>query len=45
MLVIGEKEAASGSVAVRHAKKGDLGVKAVADFVSDVTTEVRERRM
>jgi len=45
MLVIGEKEAAAQSVAVRHAKKGDLGVKSLADFVGELTAEVRERRL
>ncbi len=43
MLVIGEKEMESGNVAIRHARKGDLGVKLLADFIADVTTEVRER--
>lgn len=43
MLVIGEKEMESGNVAIRHARKGDLGVKALADFIADVTTEVRDR--
>ncbi|MEI6536652.1 MAG: His/Gly/Thr/Pro-type tRNA ligase C-terminal domain-containing protein, partial [Verrucomicrobiaceae bacterium] len=45
MLVIGEKEAAAQSVAVRHAKKGDLGVKPVDAFVAEMIAEVRERRM
>jgi threonyl-tRNA synthetase len=45
MLVIGEKEAAAQSVAVRHAKKGDMGVKALGDFVTEVTAEMRERRL
>jgi threonyl-tRNA synthetase len=45
MLVLGEKEAAAQSVAVRHAKKGDMGVKPVEDFVAEVVAEVRERRL
>lgn len=45
MLVIGEKEAVSGSVAVRHSKRGDLGVRFLEEFVSDVTGEARERRL
>jgi threonyl-tRNA synthetase len=45
MLVIGEKEAAAQSVAVRHAKRGDLGVKPLADFISEITAEVKERRL
>ena len=45
MLVIGEKEAASGSVAVRHAKKGDLGVKAVEEMVRDLLLEAAARSL
>jgi threonyl-tRNA synthetase len=45
MLVLGEKEAASGSVAIRHSKKGDLGVKPVATFVEEIIAEVAERRL
>ena len=45
MLVLGEKEAASGSVAIRHSKKGDLGVKPVAAFVEEIIAEVAERRL
>ena len=45
MLVIGEKEAAAGAVAVRHSKRGDLGVKPIADFLAEVTAEVKERRL
>ena len=45
MLVIGEKEAASGSVAVRHSKKGDLGVKPVDAFVEEVRSEIKEKRL
>jgi threonyl-tRNA synthetase len=45
MLVIGEKEAAIQSVSVRHAKKGDLGVKPLADFLPEITREVAERSL
>ena len=45
MLVIGQKEAEANSVAVRHNKRGDLGVKPVADFLSEIASEVRERRL
>jgi threonyl-tRNA synthetase len=45
MLVLGEKEAAAGGVSVRHAKRGDLGVKPITDFLAEVTAEVRERRL
>ena len=44
-LVLGEKEAASGSVAIRHSKRGDLGVKTVTEFVEQVVTEIRERSL
>jgi threonyl-tRNA synthetase len=43
--VLGEKEAAAGGVAVRHSKKGDLGVQSVADFLAAITDEVKERRL
>ena len=45
MLVIGEKEAVSGSVAVRHSKRGDLGVRFLEEFIADAVAEVRERRL
>ena len=45
MLVIGEKEAATESVAVRHAKRGDLGVRLAAEFLAEMLAEVRERRL
>ena len=45
MLVLGEKEATSGNVAIRHSKKGDLGVKPLADFVDEIRAEVAERRL
>jgi threonyl-tRNA synthetase len=45
MLVLGEKEAAAQSVAVRHSKKGDLGVKPIAEFLAVIAAEVKERRL
>jgi threonyl-tRNA synthetase len=45
MLVLGEKEAESGNVAIRHSKKGDLGVKPVAQFIEDLTAEVKNRSL
>ncbi len=36
MLVVGDREAQSGQVAVRHRKRGDLGAKPVEEFVADV---------
>ncbi|MCB1226813.1 MAG: threonine--tRNA ligase [Verrucomicrobiales bacterium] len=45
MLVIGEKEAAERAVAVRHSRKGNLGVQPLDNFVTELTEEVRERRL
>jgi threonyl-tRNA synthetase len=44
MLVIGDREAADGTVAVRSRTKGDLGARTVSDFVNDATEEIRTRR-
>jgi len=43
MLVIGEKEMQEGKVAVRRQGKGDLGVKSIDDFISEVRKEIKER--
>ncbi len=40
MLVVGEKEQAAGSVAVRHRSRGDLGAKALSDFLFDLKQEM-----
>ncbi len=45
MLVIGQKEAEAGQVAVRHQKRGDLGVRPVAEFLADVLAEIKTRAM
>ena len=45
MLVIGEKEAAANSVAVRHAKRGDLGVKPLEDFLTSIQEEIATRSL
>jgi threonyl-tRNA synthetase len=45
MLVLGEKEAAARSVAIRHSKKGDFGVKPLEEFVAGLKIEVAERRL
>jgi threonyl-tRNA synthetase len=45
MLVVGEKEAATHSVSVRHSRKGDLGLRTVTEFLNEVIAEVRERRL
>jgi threonyl-tRNA synthetase len=36
MLVVGDREAANGQVAVRNRKHGDLGAKPVAEFIADI---------
>jgi threonyl-tRNA synthetase len=36
MLVVGDREAESGAVSVRHRKHGDLGAKPLEQFVADV---------
>jgi threonyl-tRNA synthetase len=45
MLVVGEKEASIQSVSVRHAKRGDLGVKSLAEFLDQIKREVAERSL
>ncbi len=42
MLVVGEKEAAEGNVAVRKQGHGDQGVKKLTEFVEQVNGEVAE---
>ena len=43
MLVLGEKEAAEGLVAVRRQGKGDVGAMPIADFVAMVQEEVNQK--
>jgi threonyl-tRNA synthetase len=43
MLVIGDREAAEGTVAVRTRAGGDQGARPVAEFVAAATAEVRAR--
>ena len=45
MLFIGEKEAALQSVSVRHAKRGDLGVRPLDEFLADLVQEVASRSL
>lgn len=42
LLVVGEKEAANGTVAVRKQGEGDQGVLSVADFAKNINDEVAE---
>jgi threonyl-tRNA synthetase len=44
MLVIGDREATEGTVAVRTRAGGDQGARPVADFVAAATEEARARR-
>ncbi len=43
LLVVGDKEAESDSVAVRHRKDGDLGARPLYDFVGDIQQEISSR--
>ena len=43
MLVIGEKEASEGLVAVRRRDKGDLGAVSAEEFIAEVCTEIAEK--
>jgi threonyl-tRNA synthetase len=43
MLVIGDREAAEGTVSVRSRTGGDLGSRPVADFLSAAVVEVQGR--
>jgi threonyl-tRNA synthetase len=45
MLVIGEKEQAAGTVAVRGRSEGDQGAVPLADFIVRLERETRERRL
>lgn len=45
MLVVGDKEAETQSVAVRHRRDGDLGTRSFEEFVDDLLAEIRERRL
>jgi threonyl-tRNA synthetase len=44
MIVIGEKEAAEGKVAVRRQGKGDLGVQEADAFFEQLQAEIKERK-
>ncbi len=44
MLVVGDREAGSGSVAVRHRALGDMGAMATADFVSRIKNEIKTKK-
>jgi threonyl-tRNA synthetase len=44
MLVVGDREAAEGTVSVRSRRGGDQGSKPVTDFMEAARMEVQERR-
>ncbi len=43
MLVVGGREAEADSVAVRHRKHGDLGVKKTGDFIADIVKMIEAK--
>jgi len=45
MLVVGDREAESGAVSVRHRKHGDLGAKPLEQFVEEVTKLVATKNV
>jgi threonyl-tRNA synthetase len=44
MLIIGEKEMNEEQVSVRRQGKGDLGSKALSEFITEISSEIDERR-
>jgi threonyl-tRNA synthetase len=40
MLIVGEKEAADGTVSVRDRKKGDQGSIGIASFIDNISAEI-----
>jgi threonyl-tRNA synthetase len=45
MLVIGDREEASANVAVRHRKRGDLGVQSFEDFIAGIEPQIASREV
>jgi len=45
MLIVGDREAAEGTVAVRHRVSGDLGSRTVEEFISAASTEIRDKKV
>ena len=43
MLVVGQQEEADRTVAVRSRFAGDEGAKPLADFIADITEEIRNK--
>jgi len=44
MLVLGDREAASGQVSVRHRHQGDLGVQDLDTFFEQIRSEIQKRQ-
>ncbi|MEP7166166.1 MAG: threonine--tRNA ligase [Ferruginibacter sp.] len=44
MLVVGEKEMNEGKVSIRRQGKGDLGAKALDEFIEEIVFEIKERK-
>jgi threonyl-tRNA synthetase len=44
MLVVGDREAENGALAVRSRSEGDLGEMSIADFATRIGTEMEQRR-
>jgi threonyl-tRNA synthetase len=45
MLVIGQREAEEGTVSVRHRDKDDMGAIPLEEFISNITEEIKNRRL
>ncbi len=45
MLIVGEKEEESSSVSVRSRKGGDLGSKAISEFIPIITEEIKTKAL
>ena len=45
MLIVGDKEIETNSVAVRDRKQGDIGVMSVEDFIKRVKDEVKSLKL
>jgi threonyl-tRNA synthetase len=43
MLVVGDREESSGNVAVRHRKRGDLGVQSFEEFLGVIEPLIASR--
>ena len=44
MLVVGEKEASSNTVAVRSREDGDIGTESIDEFIAKLEKEIKEKK-